>query len=309
MPSRVTPSANDRRAQSRRSRLAKESSVLVECLEHQFGSQCAAVLLLWLATEDISNHTRWEIEHDCHTLIVHLHGEMQRLETRVGRAPVCREPARIGEMWLIPAGRPYLGRALGDSISYAEYHFEREWLDALAQPGTKGATVRPRMQFRDPLLHGLTGRLVQLADEADDIAGLLRESIAQTVALQLLQRCTLEGRLVDEQPVSLAAQVRRRIEEHVLAHLDQQISLAELAQVAELPPQRLIRAFRNSFGQTPLQYVISQRLQLACRLLESTRMDISAIALATGFSSHSHLAHAFKQRYRLSPRQYRSGAR
>ena len=264
---------------------------------------------LWLATEDISHPTRWEIEHDRHTLIVHLEGEMQRLETRIGRAETCREPARIGEMWLIPAGTPYVGHALGNSISYAEYHFDREWMASLAGAATKEASVQAIAKLRDPVLHGLTGRLVQLADESDDIAGLLRESIVQTVGLHLLREYAPSQRQDDTPLLSLGGHVRRRIEDYIVGHLDQHLSLDELADVAALPPHRLIPAFRNTFGQTPLQYVIAQRLQLACRLLESTRQDISAIAMATGFSSHSHLSHTFKQRYGLTPQQFRRQAK
>lgn len=234
---------------------------------------------------------------------------MKRLETRVGRAAACRDPARIGEMWLIPAGQPYVGRALGNNISYAEFHFDREWINSLAGPAGKDASMRALMKFRDPLLHGLTARLVQLADERDEVALLLRESITQTIGLQLLRGYGSHQRRTDVKALSLRGHARLRIEDYILAHLDQHLSLDELADVMGIPTHRLIPVFRKTFGQTPLQYVISQRLELACRLLESTRQDITAIAMATGFSSHSHLSHTFKQRYGHTPQQFRRNAK
>ena len=260
---------------------------------------------VWLGSEDISHPTRWEIEHDRHTLIVHLDGEMRRLETRIGNGNTCRNPARVGEMWLIPSDTPYVSSAVGEEITYAEFNIEPEWMAELAGVPAIRTSLRPITKFRDPILHGMTGRLMQLASEKDDMAGLLRESVIQFIGLHLMREYGAGACPPGNESSSLTGPLRRRLEDYILAHLDQRLSLDELAQLARLPSHRLIAAFRASFGQTPLQYIISQRLQLACRLLESTRQDISAIAMATGFSSHSHLSHVFKQRHGLTPQEFR----
>ncbi|MFX8649137.1 AraC family transcriptional regulator, partial [Acinetobacter baumannii] len=76
-----------------------------------------------------------------------------------------------------------------------------------------------------------------------------------------------------------------------------------MAAVAQLSVHHFLSAFRNCFGVTPMQFVIGKRLALASSLLAGTRQDITAIALATGFASHSHFTGAFKQRYGITPRQ------
>ncbi|WP_266158745.1 helix-turn-helix transcriptional regulator [Dyella silvatica] len=78
------------------------------------------------------------------------------------------------------------------------------------------------------------------------------------------------------------------------------------ASLAGLRPAAFLAAFRHSFGISPMRYVMTQRLRLACSLLASTRQDITAIALATGFSSHSHLTAAFRQHFGTTPREYRA---
>ncbi|MCF7221439.1 AraC family transcriptional regulator [Marilutibacter chinensis] len=261
-----------------------------------------------LVSEDISEPTEWTIEQDRHTLIVHLEGQMQRLETRIDDGRACRAPARPGEAWLIPAGAHYVGRAEGGSIAYAEYRIGRAWLGQLTG-GEAGRPLRPLMKLRDPLLHGLTGRMIQLGDEDDDLAGMLRDSMAQVIGLHLLREYSAGTAREASTGPRLSRAKQRRLEDYILAHLDQHLTLGELARLAGVGTHRLIEAFRHAFGMTPLQYIIAQRLQLACSLLESTRQDITSIALATGFSSHSHLSSAFKRRFGITPREFRGRAK
>ena len=264
-----------------------------------------------MASEDIAEPTQWEIEQDQHTLIVHLEGGMQRLETRIGRGETCRATAGIGEIWLIPAGAYYVGRALGGSIAYAEYHISPAWLRALTGNRPHANSLRPQMKVRDPLLHGLTGRLIQLGNENDDLSRMLRESMVQVLGLHLLREYATRrpAGLPGNAGPRLSSGTRKRLEDYVVSHLDRHLSLDELATLAGMTTHHLIAACRRTFGVTPLQYVISQRLRVACTLLESTRQDIASIALATGFSSHSHLTTAFKQHFGIAPRQFRRQAR
>jgi len=259
-----------------------------------------------LASEDITEPSAWEIADDRHTLIVHLDGHMRRLRTCIDGGAVCRAPAQVGEVWLVPAGARYAASAEGGRIAYAEVRLRDDWLGGLAGADAP-QRLRPLMKQADPLLHGLIGRLIPLAGQDDDLAGLLRDSLAQVLGLHLLREYAAAP--VPPPDAALPARLRRLLQDYILAHLDQPLSLAGLASLAGLSTHRLLPAFRCSFGLTPLQYVIAQRLQLACRLLADTGQDITAIALACGFSSHSHLTSAFRQRYGITPRQFRTAAR
>jgi AraC family transcriptional regulator len=89
------------------------------------------------------------------------------------------------------------------------------------------------------------------------------------------------------------------------ARLDRSVSLAEIAREACLSPFHLHRNFRALFGETPHQYVLRLRLDLAADRLRHTSVDVTEIALSVGFSSPAHFSRAFTRRYRLSPSQYR----
>ncbi len=259
-----------------------------------------------VACEDMPEPSRWEIEQDCHTLIVHLHGRMRQLHTRIDGAGSYRGPVRPGDIWLIPARTRYRGQVAAAAIAYAELK-----LDAAVLAGLAGddAGLRPRMHHRDPLLHGLVQRLAQLSARQDELSCLLRDSLAATLTLHLLHEHQHAAPARAERVPALSPVQQRRLEDYIQAHLDQRLSLRELAQVAQLGEHHFIAAFRRSFDATPMQYVIAQRLALARSLLTSTRQDITAIALLAGFSSHSHLSASFRQHYGQTPRQYRAQAK
>ncbi len=257
------------------------------------------------ATEDIGAPTEWSLQHDKHTLIVHLDGPMRRLDTRIEGAGRLQAAPAAGDLWLIPAGRRYLGRALGGQIAYAELNIDPAHFAGLGQAGAPA--LQARMKHRDPFVHGLAARLCALATAEDDLAGMLRQALGQALSLHLLREHGQRGGAAAAAPAQRLDRVQRqRIEDYIQAHLDQRITLERLAVLAGLSTHRLLLAFRAAFGQTPIQYVLEQRLRRACTRLRGSAEDIATIAVETGFSSHSHLSSVFKKRYGMTPREYRS---
>jgi AraC-like DNA-binding protein len=100
----------------------------------------------------------------------------------------------------------------------------------------------------------------------------------------------------ERQPVD---RVRTYLEEHY----DQEISLEQLARVANLSSFHLNRSFSRTFGMPPHAYQIQVRILQAKRLLRKQR-SIEQVALATGFASQSHFGSHFKRLVCVTPRQY-----
>jgi len=61
------------------------------------------------------------------------------------------------------------------------------------------------------------------------------------------------------------------------------------------------RAFREAVGKAPHDYIIDRRVARAGRLLQSNARDLAAVAQATGFSSHAHMASVFRKRLGTTP--------
>lgn len=91
----------------------------------------------------------------------------------------------------------------------------------------------------------------------------------------------------------LAPGALRRVREHVEQNLTDRLRTEELATVAGLSPGHFNRAFRQSTGQPPHQYVLQRRVAVASELLEKTDRALADIALDVGFADQSHFSRTF----------------
>ncbi|ESW38795.1 helix-turn-helix domain-containing protein, partial [Pseudomonas taiwanensis] len=107
----------------------------------------------------------------------------------------------------------------------------------------------------------------------------------------------------------LAPSLRRQLVDYIEAHLDQPITLGELALRCNLSEYHFARMFRASFGLPPHQYLLARRLHRACQLLRLGVMPLGEIALLCGFASASHFSNRFRQAVGATPGEYRTAIR
>ncbi|WP_104398638.1 AraC family transcriptional regulator [Vibrio penaeicida] len=95
----------------------------------------------------------------------------------------------------------------------------------------------------------------------------------------------------------------KRAKDFIHEHAALDISVDDISVAASMSKYHLIRAFKAQYGITPHQYVLSCRVNLARKSLESgqTATDIAHIA---GFSDSSHFNRRFKRVYGMTPAQY-----
>jgi len=103
----------------------------------------------------------------------------------------------------------------------------------------------------------------------------------------------------------LPPRVLRRIREYIDGNIDQRISVELLAGLANLSVCYFVRAFKQSTGITPHDYLIRQRVERTKQLLSDSDMPLSEIALVAGFADQSHFSRRFRQHVGMSPRDYR----
>lgn len=96
-----------------------------------------------------------------------------------------------------------------------------------------------------------------------------------------------------------------RARDFAAASFSQQLTLDEIAKVACLSPNHLLRTFKQIFHKTPHQYLTSLRLNEAKKLLEQTDLSIITICQSVGFESHSSFSLLFRRHFGFSPEQYR----
>jgi transcriptional regulator GlxA family with amidase domain len=101
--------------------------------------------------------------------------------------------------------------------------------------------------------------------------------------------------------------------DHSLAHLlawaqerlDQPLTVTDLARRANTSPRHLGRQFRSVTGQTPLQWLLTQRVRRAQQLLETTDDGIDKVAAATGLGTATTLRRHFQRVVGVPPNTYR----
>ena len=100
-----------------------------------------------------------------------------------------------------------------------------------------------------------------------------------------------------------------RTKEALAARPGDDWSLRRLAQIVSGSPFHLTRLFREHVGVPVHQYLLRRRLAIALERVQQGERDLSTLALALGFSSHSHFATAFRRVYGFPPSVYRCSHR
>jgi AraC-like DNA-binding protein len=103
----------------------------------------------------------------------------------------------------------------------------------------------------------------------------------------------------------IAPMALRRVRDHIETNLGAHIDIDYLAALTGLSACHFSRAFKQSMGVPPHQYLISRRVVAAALLIESTDKPLSQIALDVGFSDQSHFTRVFSAQVGESPRRFR----
>jgi AraC family transcriptional regulator len=109
--------------------------------------------------------------------------------------------------------------------------------------------------------------------------------------------------------VSRADAAVERVAELVEQHLDQPISVPEIADIVGLSQNHLARRFRQVYGMTINRYMLTRRITLAEHLLVTTNLPIKQIASRVGFPSAQHFNKQFRHLAGRSPSEVRTEGR
>jgi len=101
----------------------------------------------------------------------------------------------------------------------------------------------------------------------------------------------------------------RRVLDHIEQHLEDEITVAGLAEQAHLSEFHFTRMFTAAVGIPPHRYVSRRRLENATALLAAGRLPLSEIAYRSGFSSQASFNRAFRRVAGMTPGEYRRHVR
>ncbi|MGN0181246.1 MAG: AraC family transcriptional regulator [Candidatus Ornithomonoglobus sp.] len=88
-------------------------------------------------------------------------------------------------------------------------------------------------------------------------------------------------------------------------NIHRRISRDELVECIHASPSTVTRIFKKSFNQTPFDYILNNKIELAKVYLTDSNYTVDDIAVLLGFNSHSHLSSTFKKRTGMTPQEFR----
>lgn len=140
---------------------------------------------------------------------------------------------------------------------------------------------------------------------------LVRKEQGAKVANQIARRMVVaphrdggQAQFVDW-PLHCDSTTLAEVIEWMERHLDQQVTVNELAALAHMSPRTFARRFVQETGTTPLRWLTGQRILLAQQLLEDTDDDVDKVARQTGFGNATAFRHHFRAQLSTTPQAYR----
>jgi len=177
-------------------------------------------------------------------------------------------------------------------------------------------------KYMDPVLKNRKVELVEFRGETDDQRRLLhllqqvsreqddeyrefltRNTFSQIWLLLMREITALEKSASFLKPVS-----QERIQimlSFIHQHYREKLTLDQIAAAAMVSKRECLRCFQTCIQKTPFAYLIDYRIQMAERLLSSSALSITQIALETGFSNSAYFTKIFKEQRGITPSQYR----
>ncbi|MHC1694400.1 MAG: AraC family transcriptional regulator [Eubacteriales bacterium] len=95
------------------------------------------------------------------------------------------------------------------------------------------------------------------------------------------------------------------VEDYISGHIDEKITLSDLADVTHLSTYHFMHVFKKRYGVSPMRYVIGRKLNRASYLLTYSAMSVTQISEQLGFCSQSHFSALYKKHTGLFPSEYR----
>lgn len=164
------------------------------------------------------------------------------------------------------------------------------------------AALARRLQIRDAQIESFGWNLKAELEARRPGHRLYTESLCQALAVHLL-RHHAKGKAAVATRAGLPRRQLVRVLRLIEAEMDRELPLARLAKAAGLGLSQFKTLFKRSVGLSPHQYILRRRIERARHLLETERMPIAEVAVATGFANQSHLARNMRRLIGVTPRQ------
>lgn len=248
---------------------------------------------------------------ESHCLVLNLSTPLQ-LNARFGKrnfeGRVC-----AGEVAIIPAGSSWSFQTQGSHqanvvLLYLRPLFVRSAVTEL-NFSYKEIALTPQIGFRNKHIRHVAMSFLHELTEATIGSRPYADSLATALAMQLVRRYS-SLRDVQIGHGGMAPHKLRKavalIDRHLAEEEEGRVALRVVAKEVGMSYFHFSRAFKQSMGMNPTNYIAERRIESAKKMLQETELPIAEIALRSGFSSQSHFTTSFRRVAGATPRAFRA---
>lgn len=245
-------------------------------------------------------------------IVVAICGDDSGLVVRTGAARQEQTLSMSGAVWLVPADIGHEEILITAPIARALHlYLPTQQFNLLAKQYGFSRSPACCLQY----LGGLRDTLIQqigealLAELATETATghMLAETSSLMLAAWLAHRYS-DGSFLkagNERPLRLDKARLRRVLDYIELHLEEEITVSALADLANLSAFHFTRMFTATLGVPPFRYVSRRRLEQAMVMLADGTLPLVEIAHRSGFASQASFNRAFRRVVGMTPGEYR----
>ena len=216
--------------------------------------------------------------------------------------PFHRFVLRRGAAWICPAGEPISIR-LNSDFRYLRMSIDPVYFDRLVSTTPENSHVELKRTYgvANSQISHILGALVAESDAGNPGGLAFVEALAKGMSHQLVHHAGVRTPVVALHRGGLSAPAKRRALELIDAHLDSNLTIQSLADEVGLSSAHFARAFKETMGVTPHQYLLHLRLERSRRMLDADDAMLSEVAQRVGFADQAHFTRLFKREYGVTP--------
>jgi AraC family transcriptional regulator len=209
---------------------------------------------------------------------------------------------RRGSAWICPAG-DLVSLRVNSNFRYVRMSIDPAYFNKLvsSQPESSSIELRRTYGVAESQIGQVVDALVAESDAGNPGGLAFVEALATGLSHQLAFHAGVRKPSVPRLRGGLSVAAKRRALELMDANLDSNLSVQFLASEVGLSPAHFARAFKETMGVAPHQYLLHLRLERSRRLLDSENATLADVAQRAGFADQAHFTRFFKREYGVTP--------
>jgi AraC family transcriptional regulator len=190
-------------------------------------------------------------------------------------------------------------------------YLPRRRMISVAESMARRSEVRlrvPKPGFEDYIITNLVNIISFAFDNPEQASQLLIDEVSVLLISHLIRNYS-DASPIGRSRGGLASWQERIAKEILFARICNPPTVDELGQACGVSARHFIRAFRQSTGRTPHQWLMQERALSAKKLIEHSDRTLAEISAVCGYANQSHLCRAFQRCFGASPSAARRQAK